>query len=127
MDLQSTCPACGAPLPVSDTAGRVTCPYCKTRFVVDLNASQPMLSVVTGEEIYPQAPEPPAGELPPYVVEPGADTSAGGFEFLPYVEEAGRSIWLKGRRLWLAIGLAVLGVGCISCLCLVVLVRNLFH
>jgi len=123
MDIQSNCPACGAQISVSESVGRVTCPFCSTTFEVNMNGVQPSFRVASQVEKM-------AAEVPP--TEPTPNSELGGFAqppsdttFQSYPPTMpGR---FSGQRLWLIIGLVAASVFCLTCLCMTIIVRSAFR
>lgn len=61
----SNCPACGAPLNLSDSTTKTTCPFCGNAFSVDMSSAQPALNKPNAD---PAQYEPPDAQtdLPAY-------------------------------------------------------------
>jgi hypothetical protein len=75
MEMNTTCPACGAIFYVSGDAHRINCPFCSTSYEADLTGVQPALSIVSPEESvddpFPtQSAETESAPTPPIVKEP---------------------------------------------------------
>jgi hypothetical protein len=75
MQMNTTCPACGAIFYVSSDAHRIDCPFCATSYEADLTGVQPALSIVTPEgttadPLPYQSAETESAETPPVINEP---------------------------------------------------------
>jgi hypothetical protein len=131
MEIQIRCPACGAPVSVPSEESSITCPFCQNEFKVDLNETEPRLSLLPPAMLAEgvAGPLPPDGELPAFTVEPVGDFSQGTGESVPFATSFQQTepARLLGGRLWVAIALAVSAVFCGTCLCMVVVVRVLFN
>ncbi len=126
MSIRTSCPACGAQISVEESGGKVTCPYCSTRFDVDMDGVQPAFKVADsaaeaapeGQIISPEVP-------PDYYSssnEPSGPPLTG--EVVQPVVEAVQQVGSFARRwLWIIVVVTV-GVFCVSCACMAVIIQR---
>lgn len=66
MNFSTSCPACGASIPLTGDSKHISCPYCSRDFDVDLSDSAPVLIPGAGKpKEYTPPLEPEAVETPP--------------------------------------------------------------
>jgi hypothetical protein len=164
MSISATCPGCGVTLSLNENETSITCPYCNTHFIIDLDQTNPSLQkteppappafepfVPSAEDVItpPQPPtsgadffNPPlSGETqvspadpfnPPISGQTSTDlynppVASGSQAYTPpppFSQAAGGfTSRISGRGLWLTIGITAFVVFCISCLCLLAIVR----
>ena len=131
MSVSSTCPACGAQISVDESGGQVTCPYCGNNFVVNMDSIQPALKLA-GSSSEPAAEiegEPSPVDSPQ---EPAALSTQVDYGFSQPVDQTGPQLYTKiadaagfpWRRFGLIAILALSGVFCLACLCMVVIIQR---
>jgi hypothetical protein len=151
MPITTTCPGCGAPLQVEETASTLTCHFCGTPFEVDLEGVAPSLRKSSGPPQPSIEAEPaPSPYNPPLTYEgvPQPATNPdelynppipnAGPAYPPYgtpqpVPQPGfefpspqpRSI-LGGKRLWVTLAVITAILFLVSCACMVALVSQVF-
>ena len=121
MDLNVTCPACGAVLSLRETTRRISCDFCGNNFDVDPTQTEPALKRITPEEmiadpipvqsaatesIIPE-PEPPSIEAfpPPMIPQPR-------IEPMPAYQTPEQP---KRNWTWIIVAIIVMVVACGGC------------
>jgi hypothetical protein len=130
MSIQTNCPACGAQISVEESSGTVTCPYCSTKFEVNMDGVQPAFKAADNEpEAAPemQAIEPATQPEESYNASaaPGEPPLTG--EVIPPMFGNRPQGGIFSGRWWLIVGVAVAGAFCLSCACMALLIQRIFH
>jgi len=137
MNFSAACPSCGAALDIAEQTARVVCPFCGTQFELDLSDANPEFRknaprAAAAEVFVPKDDDiftpPVAGSdsgAPYTPSQPDVFSSTPQQTFdIPFISQAaGR---LVSTRLWFALAIATLVVFCVSCLCLLAVVRLVF-
>ena len=137
MNFSAACPSCGAALDLAEQTTRVVCPFCGTQFELDLSnanphfrkgeprADSPEVFVPQDSDIFtPPVPDPQADPANiPNQPDNFAPVPGQTFDIPFYVQTATRMV---GPRLWIGLGIAAFVIFCVSCLCMVALVRLVF-
>lgn len=130
MSIQTNCPACGAQISVEESSGTVTCPYCSTKFEVNMDGVQPDLKVTgnsseTASEM--QIIEPPVQPEESYSgsAAPGEPPLTG--DVMPPLFGNRPQGGIFSGRWWLIVGVVVLGAFCLSCACMVIVIQRIFQ
>jgi endogenous inhibitor of DNA gyrase (YacG/DUF329 family) len=138
MNFSTPCPSCGAAVEIAEQAEQVVCPFCGTQFELDFSNARPELRPTPPRAADPDVivPDPndiftppsPGGQPASPYSRPQEDPFAplpGQEAFdLPYLKQAVQK--LVSPRAWIWLGTAVVVIFCISCLCMLALVRLLF-
>lgn len=123
MDINVSCPACGAVLRLSETSRRVTCDFCGNHFDVDTTKTEPGLQRITPAEMIADPipvqsavtesviPEPVEIQTP---FEPEPAPVLPRAEPLPPYQPAQPSLETPSKRNWTWIIVAIV-VGVIAC------------
>ena len=147
MTITTNCPGCNAPLQIEENTTFVSCPFCGTHFDVDPTQANPTFHKASEPEpAGPPETAPLQGEILPesstYVYNPpiSGETQAptpnelynppilnAGNSEIPPIETpppfytppiAQQPNFMSGARLWITIGVVILGAFCMTCLCL---------
>ncbi len=149
MPIISACPSCGSSLSIEEDAGEVTCQYCGTRFLVNLDGvapsfhvappsvplppavsgSEPALELNPGDNMYnPPIPGsaavPPAELYNPPVSNAGAEQPGTPTIESPFYPPPAQRGFFTGKRLWISISVVAMVLFCTSCLCMVILAQR---
>ena len=120
MEVQTNCPACGAQITIPEEGGSFTCPYCSTHFQVNMEGTQPSFKVASmvEEMSAEQPPAEPAGSTVEVFNPPPAESVPPVY---PPPENR-----MFGGRVWLVVAIGASVIFCLACLCMFVIVRNVF-
>ncbi len=141
MNFSAACPSCGAAIEIAEQAERVDCPFCGSHFELDQSGAAPTFrkseappapketfvpddaDILTPSDV--TAPAPPAWAAAPSTrpSDPFADIPEQPFNLPFYQQVIGRVV---DKRLLYALAAAVVVIFCLSCLCLLTIVRALF-
>jgi hypothetical protein len=137
MNISAACPSCGAALDIDEQTARVICPFCGTSFELDLSKANPELlkstprsdsaNVIVPDDSDILTPPAPGTETPGFYqpVQPDAFSLSPDQPFtLPFIAQSATR--LVGTRLWFGLAIATIVIFCLSCVCLLAVVRLIF-
>jgi hypothetical protein len=106
----------------------MTCPYCSTRFEVDMRGVQPTFKLADNASEAAQGiqiidPEVPV-DYTSTPAEPASQSLTG--EVVEPVFRNQTQFRFFGGRVWLIIVVAVVGAFCLSCACMAVIIQRVF-
>lgn len=135
MPISTNCPACGAQVSVNESGGQFTCPYCGASFDVNMEGAQPEFKLA-GSGQQPGVEPPIEGQVeetqPDSTAEPSALSTQVDYGYSQPGDPTGPQIYttiaqaegFPWRRYGLIAILALTGVFCLACLCMVVIIQR---
>lgn len=125
MNIATPCPACGSQLSLSTGEKTATCNFCGNHYEVDFSETQPVLKMLTPEEMTPEPLPVQSAETESIVPEPPQPVFEPAVHFDPpppplRAEPVPATSPIKRNTTWITVAVVVMVVLCSLCACLAV-------